>query len=87
MMLKNGNRSRVAKIDTILFRDDKLKIQKKATRSLRFNIALILCDGSFRDFSVHLADSYLLQKFCLLDGPNDLRMPSKSKLHRDKKNF
>ena len=76
-----------SKIDTILLRDDKLRIQKKAARSLRFNIALILCGESFREFSVRLADSYLLQRFCLLDGPNDLRMPSKSKLHRDKKYF
>ena len=65
---------------------EKLKIQKKAGLSLRFNIAKMLCGESYRKFSVHLADSYLLQRFCKLDGPNEKKMPSKSKIN-DYRNY
>jgi hypothetical protein len=41
-----------------------------------------LLQESFRDFSIHLADSSLLQKFCRLDRLDVIRVPSKSLLQR-----
>ena len=57
------------------------RVQKFAKRSLRCNIARLLCEESFRCFSVHLADSYLLRRFCLYDGLDD-QSASKSTLQR-----
>lgn len=74
-------------INRLLGRDEKLKIQRKAAQCLRYNIAIVLCGDSFRDFSVRLADSHLLQRFCLLDRLNDMKMPSKSKINREKNYF
>ena len=57
------------------------RLQKFAKRSLRCNVARLLCEESFRYFSVHLADSYLLRRFCLYDGLDD-QSASKSTLQR-----
>lgn len=57
------------------------RLQKFAKRSLRCNVARLLCEESFRAFSVHLADSHLLRRFCLYDGLDD-SSASKSTLQR-----
>jgi hypothetical protein len=46
------------------------------------NIARILTDESFRTFSARLADSPVLQKFCLLDNLEVIKVPGKSMLQR-----
>ena len=57
-------------------------VVKHARRSLRCMTAQILSGESFRTFSVHLADSYLLRRFCHYDELGDDRSPSKSTLGR-----
>jgi len=52
-----------------------------ARRSLRCTIARLLSGESFRSFSIHVADSHLLRRFCGYDGLAD-QSPSKSTLQR-----
>lgn len=59
-----------------------LNFQQHSRKALRCNIARILTDESFRDFSARLADSPVLQKFCLLDNLEVIRVPGKSTLQR-----
>lgn len=56
--------------------------QQHSRKALRCNIARILTDESFRDFSARLADSPVLQKFCLLDSIPVIKVPGKSTLQR-----
>jgi len=56
--------------------------QKTARKALRCNIARKLLGGSFRKFSDRLADSALLQWFCLIDQLAVIRTPTKSTLDR-----
>ena len=58
------------------------KAQRYAIQALRCNVARLLTDESFRDFSIHLADSPLLQKFCAISCLDVIRVPSKSTLDR-----
>jgi hypothetical protein len=60
-------------------------VQKSARQALRCGVARSLVDESFRDFSCRLADSPLLQQFCLLDTLEPIRVPSKSTLERMEK--
>jgi hypothetical protein len=55
--------------------------QSHAQRALRCNIARILLHEDYRDFAAHLADSPLLQHFCLLSQLT-VKVPSKSTLQR-----
>ena len=55
--------------------------QIHSQRALRCNIARILLHEDFRGFAARLADSPLLQHFCLLDQLT-VRVPSKSTLQR-----
>jgi len=58
-------------------------IKRVSMQALRCTIARIVTGESLRVFSVHLADSTLLQWFCLMDnfgGP--IKVPTKSKLQR-----
>ena len=57
-------------------------IQKAARQALRCSVARSLVDESFREFSCRLADSALLQQFCLIDTLEPIRVPSKSTLER-----
>ena len=58
------------------------RLQKMARKALRCNIARKLVGGSFRQFSDRLADSALLQWFCLIDQLAVIQAPTKSTLDR-----
>jgi hypothetical protein len=60
-------------------------VQKIARQALRCGVARSLVDESYREFSCRLADSALLQHFCLLDTLEPIRVPSKSTLERMEK--
>jgi Transposase DDE domain len=57
-------------------------IHRHAKQSLRCTVARILSNESHRDFSVHLAESPLLQWFCGIDLDGVIQVPSKSSLQR-----
>ena len=54
-------------------------------QSLRLAISRKLLDESYRCFSARLADSPLLQRFCILDCPGVIKVPSKSAIERYEK--
>jgi IS5 family transposase len=56
--------------------------QRHSQRALRCNIARILLKEDFRGFAARLADSPLLQFFCVLGEVDGVRVPSKSTLQR-----
>jgi len=58
------------------------RLQKMARKALRCNIARKLVGGSFREFSDRLADSALLQWFCLIDHLAVIKPPTKSTVDR-----
>lgn len=59
------------------------RAMRYAALSLRCNIARMLSQKDFREMAVQVADSYLVRRFCRLDGPNAPKMsPSKSTLQR-----
>ena len=60
----------------------KQRIQKMARQALRCGIARHLTGEAYRVFSCRLADSPVLQKFCLIDGLVAIKVPSKSQLQR-----
>jgi len=60
-------------------------LQKAARQALRCTVARELLQEPFRDLSCRLADSALLQQFCLLDTLEPIRVPSKSTLERFEK--
>jgi len=57
-------------------------VQQHARQALRCTIARILSNESHRKFSVHLAESPLLQWFCGLKFEGIIRVPSKSTVQR-----
>lgn len=56
--------------------------QHQSMRALRCNIARTLLGEDFRGMSCRIAESYLLQRFCLVDRLDVIRVPSKSTLQR-----
>ena len=60
-------------------------IQKMGRQALRCAMARSLVDASYRQFACRLADSPLLQQFCLVDTLEPIRVPSKSTLERFEK--
>jgi hypothetical protein len=60
----------------------KMRIQKMARQALRCGIARHLTGEAYRVFSCRLADSAVLQKFCLIDRLVAIKVPSKSQLQR-----
>ena len=56
--------------------------QLHSQRALRCNIARILLQEDYRGFAARLADSPLLQYFCLLSRVEVISVPSKSTLQR-----
>lgn len=58
------------------------RLQETARKALRCNIARKLTGGSFRKFSDRLADSNLLQWFCLIDRLAVITPPTRSTLDR-----
>ena len=65
----------------IFDKNEQLRLQLKASQSIRVNIAKSILCCSFRDMSVRISDSNLLQWFCKFDGPQIKKLPSKSKLN------
>lgn len=59
-----------------------LRFQERTRRALRCNIARSLLNEDFRGFAVRLADSPLLQSFCLISRLDRIKVPSKSELER-----
>jgi gas vesicle protein len=72
------------KVDPALNIDIKqqLHFQQHSRRALRCNLARTLLGESHRGFSARLADSPMLQKFCLLDTLGVIRVPGKSTMQR-----
>jgi hypothetical protein len=58
------------------------RYQTQCRRALRCNIARIYLQESYRDFAAHVADSPLLQRFCLLDEIDAIKVPAKSSVQR-----
>lgn len=65
----------------------KVRIQKMARQALRCGIARHLTGEAYRVFSCRLADSAVLQKFCLIDRLVAIKVPSKSQLQRNEGMF
>ncbi len=61
------------------------KVQERARKALRCNVVRELTGESMRGLSIRLADSELLQWFCLIDRMDVVRVPSKSALDRYEK--
>ena len=59
-----------------------LRFQARTQRALRCNIARSLLNEDFRGFALRLADSPLLQSFCLISRLDRIQAPSKSELER-----
>ena len=57
-------------------------VQTRARQALRCTVARILSSESHRQFSIHLAESPLLQWFCGCDALGTIQVPSKSTLQR-----
>lgn len=64
---------------------EQIHIQITAKKALRCTIAKELTGLSFRKLTCRLADSPLLQRFCLLDKFGIVKVPSKSTLERYEK--
>jgi hypothetical protein len=58
------------------------RYQAHSRRALRCNLARTYLQESYRDFAAHLGDSPLLQRFCLLDELDVIKVPAKSTLQR-----
>src|SRR5213593_3143739 len=58
------------------------RYQTHSRRALRCNILRTYLQEGYRDFAAHLADSPLLQRFCLLDQIDIINVPAKSTLQR-----
>ena len=61
------------------------KIQLLSKQKLRYIILRKLTGDSYRKHSCRLAESFLLQKFCLIDNLDKIKVPSKSALDRYEK--
>ena len=62
-----------------------MSIQEKVRLAIRITIARKLTQQAFRPFSVRLAESQLLQHFCLIDHIDKIQIPSKSSIERYEK--
>jgi len=58
------------------------RYQRMCRKALRCNIARQLTEKEYRAFSRRLAESALLQKFCMVDRLEVIRVPTKSTLER-----
>lgn len=58
------------------------KFQLRSRRALRCTILRTLLQEDYRGFSNQLAGNPLYQWFCLIDAMDQVRVPSKSELHR-----
>lgn len=62
--------------------DEQAAYQLKSQQALRCTLARVLLQESLRDFSCHLAESAMLQRFCRLDRLGAVTIPGHSDLHR-----
>ena len=83
----NKSRQSEGKRPKPLTNKEKIRIQHRARQVLRCGIARHLTGDAYREFSCRLADSALLQNFCLIDRLQEIKAPSKSKLQRDEALF
>jgi len=83
----NLSRQAKGKGPNLLTNKEKIRIQKRACRVLRCGIARHLTGDTYRVFSCRLADSALLQNFCLINRMDQIKVPSKSQLQRDEALF
>lgn len=58
------------------------RYQTYCRQALRCNLAQVYLKESYRTFAAHLADSPLLQRFCLIDQIGVIKVPAKSSLQR-----
>jgi transposase, IS5 family len=58
------------------------RYQANSRRALRCNLARTYLRESYRIFAAHLGDSPLLQRFCLIDELEVIKVPAKSTLQR-----
>jgi hypothetical protein len=58
------------------------KFQRRSRRALRCALLRTLLREDYRGFSCQLAGNPLYQWFCLVDAPDQVRVPSKSELQR-----
>jgi hypothetical protein len=58
------------------------RYQTHSRQALRCNLVRTYLQESYRDFAAHLADSPLLQRFCLMDAIDLIKVPAKSTLQR-----
>ncbi len=75
-------RTEASKTDTRLTDRMQESVQGQAKQTLRCTIARVLSNESHRSFSVHLAESPLLQWFCGIKLGGTIHVPSKSTLQR-----
>ena len=61
---------------------EQLKFQQRSRRALRCNLLRTLLQEDYRGFSCELAGNVLYQWFCGIDALDQVRVPSKSELHR-----
>jgi hypothetical protein len=59
---------------------EKIRVEKLSIKKLRCVISRSLTQESYKRFSIHLADSILLQDFCKLNILGKIDIPSKSTL-------
>ncbi|MCK5673419.1 MAG: hypothetical protein KAH95_08575, partial [Spirochaetales bacterium] len=87
--IKDGLRSATAEDKTIFELSEQMQIslQEKVRLAIRVTIARKLTRQAYRPFSVRLAESQLLQHFCLIDHIDKINVPSKSTLERYEKMF
>ncbi len=90
LLLQSGLESQLLEADLQRWLAEHKKVSVRAQqnhqlhsrRALRCNIARRLTGRDFRDFAARLADSPLLQHFCLIDELGAVKVPSKSTLQR-----
>ncbi|MDA3939702.1 MAG: hypothetical protein PF693_10370 [Spirochaetia bacterium] len=87
--IQEGLRSAKEEGKTIFELSEQLQmsIQEKVRLAIRVTIARKLTRQSYRPFSIRLAESQLLQHFCLIDRIDKIKVPSKSSLERYEKMF
>ncbi|MCF6335415.1 MAG: hypothetical protein L3J12_06715 [Spirochaetales bacterium] len=80
-----GSAKQDDKTTTPLSEQMQMSIQERVRLAIRVTIARKLTEHAYRPFSVRLAESHLLQHFCLIDRIDKIQVPSKSTLERYEK--
>ncbi len=87
--IEDGLRSakKEGKTTFLLSEQMQMSLQEKVRLAIRVTIARKLTRQAYRPFSIRLAESQLLQHFCLIDRIDKINVPSKSSLERYEKMF